>query len=208
MSSQLRDISLPNQPSRPINRPDFEFIKSLQALGYRRIIGIDEVGLGALAGPIIVVAVELDEPINNVNDSKLISSSLRTVLAQKIIKSAQQLIIGQASNFEIDQLGLAVAQKLAYQRALAPMRADLVLTDNTDIANFRYLRAIKGDQLFYPTAAASIVAKVYRDQLMQVYHHFHPQFHWKTNVGYGTPEHKITLDTVGPSLLHRQSFLH
>ena len=84
---------------------------------------------------------------------------------------------------------------------------DLVLTDFYTLKGLRHIKAIKGDQLFYPVAAASVVAKVYRDQLMAVYHHFHPRYSWQKNAGYGTSEHKKALETIGRTSLHRTSFL-
>src|SRR3990167_4278265 len=167
-------------------RPRHQFIKEVQSLGYEKVIGIDEVGRGALSGPIIVAAVEIYVPIVGINDSKLLSARRRVLLANQITQSSRQLSFGQASNNEIDRLGLSAALELAYQRCLEHMIFDLVLTDFYTLKGLRHIKAIKGDQLFYPVAAASVVAKVYRDQLMAVYHHFHPRYSWQKNAGYGT----------------------
>ncbi|MDO8649694.1 MAG: ribonuclease HII [Candidatus Berkelbacteria bacterium] len=191
----------------PLPKPRHQFIKSVQSLGYKKIIGIDEVGCGALAGPVVVAAVEIYLPIIGINDSKLLSAKQRFLLNNLITHNSQQLSIGQASNAEIDHLGLSVALELAYQRCLEKITFDLVLTDNFRLPNLPYIKIVKGDQLFYPVSAASIVAKVFRDQLMCVYDSFHPHYCWHQNAGYGTPAHKKALDTIGPSLLHRQSFL-
>lgn len=155
----------------------------------------------------MVAAVEIYQPIIGVNDSKLIKPSRRGQLAKEITRLALQLSFGASSNEEIDSLGLSAALELAYQRCLAQMGFELVLTDNYHLGHLPHLKTVKGDQFFYPVAAASIVAKVYRDQLMRVYHQFHPQFGWETNVGYGTANHKKALDNIGSSSLHRQSFL-
>jgi len=188
--------------------PNPKFLKELKAFGYQRIIGIDEVGRGALAGPIVVSAVEIYQPIDAVNDSKLLSAGMRQKIAEQISRRSEQISFGQASNDEIDQLGLAAAQRLAYQRCLEFIEFDLVLTDYYVLKDIKHIKAIKGDQLFYPVAAASIMAKVYRDQLMRTYHHFHPGFGWDKNVGYGTSEHLRFIKSAGSSPLHRISFLH
>lgn len=200
----IRRVSLKNRP-RP---PRHQFIKDLQLLGYEKIVGIDEVGRGALAGPLVVAAVEIYKPIDGINDSKLLSVRQRELLADLIKQHAIQIAFGSASNDEIDQLGLSAAQKLAYQRCLDRLEFDLVLTDNYGLEPIKYLKAIQGDSLFYPVATASIVAKVYRDQLMSVYHQAHPEYCWRQNAGYGTPAHQKALDAIGPSPLHRKSFLH
>ncbi len=187
--------------------PRHEFVKAVQRLGYDKIVGVDEVGRGALAGPVVVGAVELNHPIDGINDSKLLTGSRRTELAALIARHARQISFGQASNEEIDQLGLGAALKLAYHRCLDRIEFDLVLTDHYALKRITHLRAVRGDSLFYPVAAASIVAKVYRDQLMSVYHQFHPQFNWRKNVGYGTLEHRQLVNKIGPSPLHRRSFL-
>jgi ribonuclease HII len=188
-------------------RPRHQFVKEVKSLGYEKVIGIDEVGRGALSGPIIVAAVEIYVPIVGINDSKLFSANKRVLLTRQIIQESQQLSFGQASNIEIDSLGLSAALRLAYQRCLERMIFDLVLTDDYKLPSLPYVKCIKGDQLFYPVSAASIVAKVFRDQLMNVYHSFYPRYYWLQNAGYGTPAHKKALDLIGPSPLHRQSFL-
>lgn len=176
--------------------------------GFKKIIGVDEVGRGALAGPIVVGAVELSLEIPGITDSKLIVKSDRLPLAELIKRSAEQIGIGQVSHEEIDEFGVTTALHLAYARALEKLEVDLVLSDNFPLqTGHRYIRIIKGDQLFYPTAAASIIAKVYRDQLMRVYDRFFPEYDWFNNVGYGTAKHKKAIDSIGFSPLHRQSFL-
>ena len=187
--------------------PRHQFVKDVQSLGYERVIGIDEVGRGALAGPIVVAAVEIYQPIAGVHDSKLLSRAKRELLSDQISRSAEQINFGQASNIEVDELGLSTAQQLAYDRCLENMKFDLVLTDFYALKRIKHLKAVRGDQLFYPVAAASIVAKVYRDQLMAIYHQFHPEYSWNNNAGYGTTEHKKALDLIGSSPLHRLTFL-
>lgn len=114
---------------------------------------------------------------------------------------------GQASCQEIDTLGMAAALRIAYERALQGVTADLVLTDHIKLpTNHRFIRATLGDSLFYPVAAASIIAKTYRDQLMRAYHAFYPEYGWESNVGYGTAFHFEALQQHGYSPLHRTSF--
>jgi len=205
MPSRLPASTWPPTSKSP-NQPDFNLVGQLRALGYQRIVGIDEVGRGAIAGPLVVAAVEINFKIVGVNDSKLILNPKRRTLAEQIHRQASQISFGLVSNAEIDRLGLSAAQRLAYDRALTNIKADLILTDNYPLLGGHYCRAIKGDRLFYPTAAASIVAKVYRDQLMRVYHQFHPGYGWVTNVGYGTVEHRAALADMGRCSLHRLTF--
>jgi ribonuclease HII len=189
-------------------KPDFSLLQDLYSLGYKKIVGLDEVGRGAIAGPIVVAAIELPVKIENITDSKLLSRANREYLFNRIIKSAPQLSIGTASNEEIDQLGISAAQALAYERALHAIDADLLLTDfYTPPTNHRYIKSIKGDQVFYPTAAASIAAKVYRDQLMRVYDRFFPDYGWRSNVGYGTKQHLDAISSYKITNLHRVTFL-
>ncbi|MEK7548860.1 MAG: ribonuclease HII [Patescibacteria group bacterium] len=189
------------QPS-PVIKPAPLVIKFAK----ERIVGLDEVGRGALAGPVVVAAVEITTRIQGVTDSKQMSAAQRQYLAGQIIKEAKQLSIGQATNQEIDQLGIIAALKKAYAISLQNINAGLFLTDAWSLDRRPFLRALKGDQLFYQVAAASIVAKVFRDQLMMLYDQFWPEYGWKNNVGYGTPTHIATINKIGLSPLHRKSF--
>jgi len=195
------------RPRRP-SRPSYQFLRSLYRLGYRRIVGVDEVGRGALCGPICVAAVELTKKVAGVTDSKLVAAHRRTSLCKLIKRAASQISLGWVSHREIDRFGVTKALGLAYERALEGIEADLILTDHYRLpATKRFLKAAKGDRLFYPVAAASIVAKVCRDQLMKVYSLQFPQFGWGQNVGYDTAYHRQAIISYGPTQLHRQSFL-
>lgn len=193
--------------SAPKPPPNFALIRSLQKLGYKRIVGVDEVGRGALAGPLIVAAVELPNKVDGITDSKLLSPNQRVGLAKQISQLAVQNQFGQANVEEIDNLGLAAALQLAYRRALAGIEADLILTDFIRLPGFKYISQPQGDRYFYSTAAASIVAKVHRDNLMCQFHNQFPHYGWRTNVGYGTIFHRRALLIHGPTKLHRQSFI-
>lgn len=198
-----------SMPSLSPKKPRFEFIHQLQRLGYQRIVGLDEVGRGALAGPVVVAAVELPLFIDGITDSKLLTAPKRAQLDAAIRAQAAQIQLGQASNQEIDELGLAAALRLAYERALEHIEADLLLTDAyTPPSSLPFLSAHRGDSLFFPVAAASIAAKVYRDALMQEHHQKFPAYCWDQNVGYGTRGHQEAIRQHGPTRLHRHSFLH
>lgn len=199
----------PKKRRFPPPTPDFSIIRDLKGLGYPRIIGVDEVGRGAVAGPVVVAAVEVSNYIDGITDSKHLSTERRWGLAQILHRDCDQIQFGSASNDEIDELGMGEALKLAYQRALSTVSADLVLTDHFNLpTEHRFIRATRGDSLFYPVAAASIVAKVYRDQLMCVYGRIFADYGWHHNAGYGTAFHLDVIRQIGPSPLHRKTFLN
>jgi ribonuclease HII len=197
---------MPKNPNEPKPSPDFRVEQALRRQYGSKIIGVDEVGRGALAGPLIVCAVEIAAEIPGVTDSKLINPTARVVLTDRIRTLAEQIRFGWATNTEIDHLGLAAAQRLAYARALANVEAELVLTDNI-VLDRPHIAKVRGDQYFYSVAAASIVAKTLRDTLMRSYHQFFSDYFWDKNAGYGTKAHFDALTRHGPSKLHRQSFL-
>lgn len=190
--------------------PDPSLVENLKDIyQFGSIVGLDEVGRGALAGPIVVAAIEINVVLPNVCDSKKLSQNAREQLTPLLIANSAQLSLGHASNTEIDELGIGPAQELAYARALENITADLFLTDFVRLpSQYKTVRAVHGDSLFYPVAAASIVAKTYRDQLMRSYHRFFSDYNWQTNVGYGTKAHKKKIAEIGVSPLHRKSFLN
>jgi ribonuclease HII len=193
---------------RPALEPKPSLCTDLRRLGFDTIVGADEVGRGAVAGPIVVATVEIYRAIPGVTDSKKLARHHRENLADKLHRTCKTLRLGIASNIEIDKLGVSRALSLAYERALADVNAHLVLTDHYDPPGQRcYIRATHGENLFYPVAAASIVAKTYRDQLMKVYSRFYPQYGWHQNAGYGTASHRQALVEFGVTPLHRQSFI-
>lgn len=175
------------------------------------ICGVDEVGRGPLAGPVVTAAVILD-PENiphSLNDSKKLSAKKRALISKEILATAE-CAFGEASLEEIDQLNILHATMLAMQRAVAnlPRKVDHILVDGNRLPQFDAPASaiIKGDQKSVSIAAASIIAKEKRDLLMKKLHEMHPEYGWNQNSGYGTKKHMEALNLVGPSRFHRKSF--
>lgn len=185
------------------------------------IVGIDEVGRGALAGPLTVAAVALpDEPqVVGIDDSKKLSPKRRETLAAQIREVALGVGICHIPPEEIDACGMAASLRVCMGRALAACErdiaargngsgADAVLVDGNPIhlhANEKTI--VKGDGKAACIAAASIVAKVTRDALMVEYAQSFPAYHFDSNKGYGSAAHIEALHELGPCMLHRRSFL-
>lgn len=175
------------------------------------ICGVDEVGRGPLAGPVVTAAVILD-PGNiphSLNDSKKLSAKKRALISKEILATAE-CAFGEASLEEIDELNILHATMLAMQRAVAnlPRKVDHILVDGNRLPQFDAPASaiIKGDQKSVSIAAASIIAKEKRDLLMKKLHEMHPEYGWNQNSGYGTKMHMEALNLVGPSRFHRKSF--
>lgn len=181
--------------------------------GYKRICGIDEVGRGPLAGPVVTAAVVL--PINagilGIDDSKKLSLKRRQELDAAIRASGATLAIGSESAETIDDLGILTATKQAMIKALGGLseEPDFVLVDavNLDLT-IPTESVIHGDALCISIAAASIVAKVYRDNLMVEYAKQYPEYGFERNMGYGTREHIAAIKKYGICPLHRRSFVN
>lgn len=192
--------------------PDFSHELSALSEGYARIAGVDEVGRGPLAGPVTAAAVILDP--NNIpdglNDSKKLSAVRRALLCDAILASAQ-VSIAHASVEEIDQLNILRASHLAMERALAGLdpAPDLAIIDGHLIPRGLILptRAIvRGDAVSLSIAAASIVAKIRRDQIMWDLAQQFPGYGWERNAGYPSKSHKQALLNLGVTPHHRRSF--
>ena len=179
---------------------------------YRTLVGIDEVGIGCLAGPVVAAAVILDpaNPIYGITDSKKISEQRRKDLADQIMANAVDWAIGQASVSEIDQHNILRASHLAMQRAYGDLKSDatLVLVDGNKSPYFpvESKAVIKGDETVLAIGAASIIAKVFRDGLMEELGKKYPDYDFETNKGYPTKSHMQTLRAIGPCAQHRNSF--
>ena len=176
------------------------------------VAGVDEVGIGALAGPVVAAAVILDpnSPIEGITDSKKISEKKRKTLSEEIKNHAFDWAIGQASIDEIDRINILNASHLAMQRAVSDLscRPSLILVDGNKVPEFseKAESIIKGDQKIKAIGAASILAKVFRDDLMKRFAPDYPAYGFEKHKGYPTRDHVKQLQLVGPCKLHRKSF--
>lgn len=192
--------------------PDKTFEAAFHARGLLRVAGIDEVGRGPLAGPVVAAAVVLDfarVPVG-LADSKALTATRRAALAQEIAAQAD-VSIAEASVAEIDRLNIRGATHLAMRRALdgLPGGAVAAVIDGRDIPAGWPCPAeavVKGDARCLSVAAASIVAKEYRDALMRRLAEAHPGYGWERNAGYPTAEHRAALQHLGVTPHHRRSF--
>ncbi len=185
--------------------------------GTRMFAGVDEVGRGCLAGPVVAAAVMLPESVSmewsKIKDSKKISAKMRACLFEIICNQAWCVGVGKSSVEEIDDLNILQASRLAMGRAIQNLtvKPTVVLVDGLysawmqtrDIAS---LPIVDGDARCISIAAASIVAKVTRDRLMAEYGRIYPQYGFERHSGYGTKEHCCALERFGPTNIHRQSF--
>lgn len=188
-----------------------QFEHSFWDKGLDLVAGIDEVGRGPLAGPVVSAAVILphDFHIIEVNDSKQLSAQLREDLYQKILKQSIAVGIGIADAQVIDQLNIYQATRQAMLQAVnnLQLQPDQLIIDAMEIdAPFPQLKLIKGDSKSASVAAASIIAKVYRDRLMQFYDRIYSGYDFSHNVGYGTQKHLAGLKKYGVTPIHRRSF--
>ncbi len=186
--------------------------RRLTEAGFMRVAGVDEVGRGALAGPLVAAAVILppDAEIEGLRDSKLCTRLQRERLAGQIVDVALAYSIVRVQPSRIDRAGLQRCNLQALRRALKGLSPtpDYVLIDGFRMTRLQWpgLAVKKADAVSKNVAAASIVAKVHRDRSMRRYHRRHPEYGFSTNVGYGTSEHWAALKRFGPSPIHRLSF--
>lgn len=177
-----------------------------------RICGVDEVGRGPLAGPVLAAAVILDRKRipKGLNDSKQLDENAREALFPQIMEMAVAVGVGEASVGEIDMVNIRQATHLAMARAVRALSvpAEFALVDGNDAPALpcKCDTLVGGDARSVSIAAASIIAKVTRDRLMVRLHDEHPGYNWKSNKGYGTPDHLAGLKTHGVTVHHRRSF--
>jgi ribonuclease HII len=179
--------------------------------GFRIVAGVDEVGRGALFGPVLAAAVVLDPErgVRGLKDSKVLDGEARTHLAFEIKRRCLAWAVGAADAFEIDQINIYQASRLAMKRAVEALtlRPDYLLIDAVKIdLTIEQEPLIDGDARCRAIAAASIVAKVARDECMDRWQTVFPQYNLASNKGYSTPDHKKALRQHGPTALHRFSF--
>jgi ribonuclease HII len=175
--------------------------------------GCDEVGRGCLSGPVVAATVILDENFNQnlVNDSKKLSFKTRMGLDEYIKNNVKEFAIAELPAEFIDQHNILNASIHAMHRALDKLtiRPELILVDGNKFHPYNYIPhqcIIKGDSKILSIAAASILAKNYRDKLMIQLHNEHPEYGWDTNFGYATKKHQEALIKHGPTKYHRRSF--
>lgn len=193
--------------------PDvWAFERGLRARGAARIAGVDEAGRGPLAGPVVAAAVILPEGFSHpgVRDSKLLSQRARTELAGVIRSQAVAWSLGEASAGEVDRINVLQATLRAMERALAALaeRPGYVLVDGPRLPFLLCPgeAVVRGDRTVGVVAAASILAKVHRDAVMDAHHERWPQYGFARNRGYGTAAHLAALARHGPCPIHRRSF--
>lgn len=175
------------------------------------VAGVDEVGRGPLAGPVVTAAVIIDHNFDllEVNDSKKLSPEKRLQLYPKILSEAVSVGIGVKSAAVIDQINIYEADRQAMAQAVKALdvKPDALLVDAMNVPiDIPQIELIKGDTKSNSIAAASIVAKVFRDKLMDDYDKIYPQYGFPRNAGYGTKEHVEALKKYGPTPIHRKTF--
>ena len=180
--------------------------------GYKYICGVDEVGRGPLAGPVVCAAVimPIDDIIDGVDDSKKLSAKKREAIAELIEKKAVACNICRVEPETIDEINILEATKLCMKNAVEGLsvKPDFVITDGNMTLDISIPQTsiIKGDALSYSIGAASIAAKVYRDKLMDEYAEVYPQYGFEKHKGYGTAEHIKAIKERGLCPVHRRSF--
>jgi ribonuclease HII len=195
-----------------MSTPDYHLEEELQAQGFLRIAGVDEVGRGPIAGPVTAAAVILSPGAipDGLNDSKQLTARRREALEQALIGAAE-VSIAHASVEEIDEINILRASHLAMERAVAALNPppDFLLIDGNMIPRGLTIPAravVKGDAISLSISAASIMAKTCRDRLMVDLAQQYPGYGWETNAGYPSPSHKIALRDLGITPHHRRSF--
>ncbi|HEX2122727.1 MAG TPA: ribonuclease HII [Thermoanaerobaculia bacterium] len=187
--------------------------RRLRDFGFRAIAGTDEVGRGCLAGPVVAACVVLDpDPtLFGVNDSKLVDPDDRVSICRLIYARARAIAVGVVEPATIDRINILRASKLAMRDAVEnlALRPDVLLLDAVTLETLEMpqIPLIGGDRRSVSIAAASIVAKVYRDLLMESYHERYPVYDFRHNRGYATEGHQAALKLYGPSPIHRKSFI-
>ena len=205
--------------------PNFYFEKKYWKQGFKLVAGADEVGRGSFAGPVVAACVvylpEISKPkfqLPNrirINDSKKLTPKQRKEAEVWIKDNALSWGIGETSASLINRIGMGKATKIAFRRAIKATKSklDFLLIDAFFIPYVRGLRRknqkaiVNGDEKSFTIAAASIIAKVYRDNLMRGLSEKYPNFGWERNKGYGTLEHRRAIKKYGPTRLHRKDFI-
>lgn len=180
--------------------------------GFNLIAGVDEVGRGPLAGPVVCCAVimPLDDIIEGVDDSKKLSTKKREFLAERIKEKAVSYKIYEVDQVKIDEINILNAVKLCMTNAVLGLeiKPNITLVDGQNVnlpINAEYI--VKGDLNSYTIGCASILAKVYRDKLMDEYAKIYPEYGFEKHKGYGTKAHIDKIKEIGPCKIHRKTFI-
>ena len=210
-------LELAIKRTEELRRPEIELMDK----GYSLIAGVDEVGRGPLAGPVVAAACIFDRDVDivGIDDSKKLSEKKREQFFDEIKDKALAYGIGEASCEVIDEINILEATKLAMKRAIDEAdkmleskgrdRIQIVICDAVKINDLKkeQMSVIKGDQTYFSVAAASILAKVTRDNLMKEYDKVYPEYGFASNKGYGTKAHYEGIKKAGITEIHRKSFL-
>ncbi len=210
-------LELAIKRTEELRRPEIELMDK----GYSLIAGVDEVGRGPLAGPVVAAACIFDRDVDivGIDDSKKLSEKKREQFFDEIKDKALAYGIGEASCEVIDEINILEATKLAMKRAIDEAdkmleskgrdRIQIVIFDAVKINDLKkeQMSVIKGDQTYFSVAAASILAKVTRDNLMKEYDKVYPEYGFASNKGYGTAKHIEALKEYGACDIHRRSFI-
>lgn len=195
-----------------------QFEEKLWGKGYKFVVGIDEAGRGPWAGPLTAGAVLITDDsqvVQGVTDSKKLNAKKRVNLYEQIVNSSEAWGVGIVSAEQVDLLGVAKAVNFAMLQALNQIekkiksKADFLIIDGANvrkIGEYNQLREDKADFNYYCVAAASIIAKVTRDRIMDEYSVTYPEYSFEKHVGYGTKIHSEALETFGPTEIHRFSY--
>lgn len=208
MTTTVRQL----RPSLKSSAPGVHFERSLWDAGNDTVVGIDEVGRGAWAGPLTVAAVVIpkDARIYKVRDSKQLREAERESMFDRITNWASQWSVGHATPDECDDLGMSAAQRLATDRALSGINREIdhaLVDGNWDfVGRGNTTTIVKGDSKSLSIAAASIVAKVTRDRLLRNASIEFPWYAFESNKGYPCHRHRAALCLLGPSTIHRKSW--
>ena len=209
-------VATPNHGVSSLD-PDLTFEAALAEGGFCRVAGVDEVGRGAWAGPLVAAAVMLPEPseveadfLCGVRDSKLLTSVQRESLFDDIVASARAVSVGAVAADEVDALGLTAANDLAMTRAVRALclTPDFLLVDAFKLRSVALPQRgiVRGDRCCLSIAAASIVAKVYRDRWLARLGMRHPGYGFEQHRGYGVAAHRQAIDALGLTPIHRLSY--
>ena len=210
-------LELAIKRTEELRRPEIELMDK----GYSLIAGVDEVGRGPLAGPVVAAACIFDRDVDivGIDDSKKLSEKKREQFFDEIKDKALAYGIGEASCEVIDEINILEATKLAMKRAIDEAdkmleskgrdRIQIVIFDAVKINDLKkeQMSVIKGDQTYFSVAAASILAKVTRDNLMKEYDKVYPEYRFASNKGYGTKAHYEGIKKAGITEIHRKSYL-